>query len=184
MKRQILFIHSAEKQGPERGSGHILSYLNKNLGNEYEIISPKMPGFENPQYESWKNTIDKKINSLQNELILIGHSLGGSVLLKYLSEQKINTIISGLFLIAAPYWEQDSEWNIEEFIPHKEFASRLPQISSIFLYHSRDDQWVPFSHVYHYSAKLPDATVRKFGVSGHNFIQGFPEIIKDIKELP
>jgi hypothetical protein len=36
--------------------------------------------------------------------ILIGHSLGGSFLLKYVSEEKIGKTIAGIFLIATPYW--------------------------------------------------------------------------------
>ncbi|MFB1051250.1 hypothetical protein [Paraliobacillus sp. JSM ZJ581] len=62
-------------------------------------------------------------------MIIIGHSLGGSVLLKYLSEQAFNQFIARLFLIAAPYWGKDDDWQGEEYTLLENFNSKLPKIS-------------------------------------------------------
>jgi len=45
--------------------------------------------------------------------ILIGHSLGGSFLLKYVSEEKIAKTVAGIFLIATPYWG-GAGWQYED----------------------------------------------------------------------
>ena len=183
MKKQILFIHSAEKQETGAGSNHIVNYLREHSGEEYDIFYPKMPDPENPTYDAWKRIISKEFTWLEGDVILIGHSLGGSVLLKYLSEEKIENNISGLFLIAAPHWGKDKDWMIDEYFLQKDFASKLPPIKKIFMYHSRDDEWVPFSHLFYYKDELPQAAVRKFGVKGHNFTTGIPELIADLKSL-
>jgi predicted alpha/beta hydrolase family esterase len=36
--------------------------------------------------------------------IVVGHSLGGSFMLKFLVEEEPRNRIAGIFLIAAPYW--------------------------------------------------------------------------------
>ena len=183
MKKQILFVHSAGSQENNEGSSDILNYLESNLGNEYEIHHPKLPEPENPNYEFWKNRIVNELELLHEPVMLIGHSLGGSVLLKFLSEEHVKNAINGLFLIAPPYWGKAGGWQTEQFILAHDFASKLPGIPRTFLYHSRDDEWVPFSHLFQYAEAIPGLTVRKFGIRGHNFTGGFPELVKDIDSL-
>lgn len=69
------------------------------------------------------------------------HSLGGSFLLKFLAEGKPRNRIAGIFVIAAPYWGGEG-WRYEGYervaLPG-DLASRLPQGSPIFMYHSRND---------------------------------------------
>jgi uncharacterized protein len=74
-------------------------------------------------------------------VILVGHSLGGSVLLKYLSEEKIQ-LVAGLFLIAAPYWGA-KHWQASEYRLQEDFTSNLLKELPISFYYSRDDDVVP-----------------------------------------
>src|SRR4026208_1089333 len=59
--------------------------LQTDLEEEYEVISPKMPNAFNARYEEWKIWFEKLIPLLDNEVILVGHSLGGIFIAKYLS---------------------------------------------------------------------------------------------------
>jgi uncharacterized protein len=74
--------------------------------------------------------------------------LGGSFLLKYVSEEKIAKTVAGIFLIATPYWGGDG-WQYEGYervaLP-EDFASKLPRGTPIFFY-SRDNEIVPFAHL-------------------------------------
>jgi predicted alpha/beta hydrolase family esterase len=112
--------------------------------------------------------------------ILVGHSLGGSVLLKYLSEEGAPISAAGLFLVAAPYWGAEG-WKVDDFALDSEFASRLPRSLEIFLYHSREDPEVPFAHAAIYAARLSQATFRAIGGSEHEFKDGLRELADDIK---
>lgn len=183
MKKQILFIHSARAQGPHEGSDDLVAHLQDALGAEYEVLYPKMPDLENPEYEPWKKQLEKELAALDDEVILVGHSLGSSVLLKYLSEKKYKKPIAGIFLIASPYWGGDEDWQVDEYTLREDFASKLPRIRRIFLYHSRDDEIVPFAHLALYAQALPQATVRELDGYGHVFNKKFPELVDDIKSL-
>jgi len=55
--------------------------------------------------------------------------------------------------------------------------------ASIFLYHSRDDEVVPFADLALYTEDLPRATVREFGERGHQFNNDLTEVAADIKRL-
>jgi uncharacterized protein len=182
MQREILFIHGAGPQGLFEGSTGLVAYLKEALGKSYWIKCPGMPEPENPRYEHWKQKIEKEMAMIDGEVILVGHSLGGSVLLKYLSEEKFNKPIAGLFLIAAAYWGI-KDWEIDEYILQKDFAKKLPPIQKIFLYHCCDDEWVPFEHAGYYAKKLPQANVRMLEGNTHDFSGGLPEIIDDIRSL-
>ncbi|MFT9847789.1 alpha/beta hydrolase [Aneurinibacillus sp. REN35] len=183
MKKQVLFIHSAGAQGLHQGSSDLVAYVKDALGDEYNLLYPKMPNSEDPEYTLWKLQLDKEFASLDGEVLLIGHSLGGSVLLKYLSEKTTNRSISGLFMIAAPYWGKDDDWQVEEYTLPENSASKLPQIAQIFLYHSRNDEFVPSAHLEHYKKRLPQANTRILDGAEHAFSDGLPELINDIKGL-
>jgi uncharacterized protein len=183
MKKQILFIHSAGAQGPHDGSGDLVTFLQNALGPEYEVLYPKMPNPEDPKYEPWKIQVGKELAALAGDVILVGHSLGGSVLLKYLSEEKFENSMTGLFLVAPAYWGGDDDWLNEEYILREDFASRPPKGLPIFFYHSRNDDVVPFAHLALYAKKLPQATIRQLDGEEHIFSNGLPGFVEDIKSL-
>ena len=126
--------------------------------------------------------ISKELALLDGKVILVGHSAGGAVLLKFLLRENIAKPIAGIFLISIPYWGPEDEEN-EEYTLHEGFASQLPKGVPIFLYHSRDDEWVPFEHLAKYAEKMPQATIREFDDRGHQFHNDLSEVAADIKSL-
>lgn len=182
MKKKVLFIHCGGTQGPHEGSSDLVNYLREMLGDRYDVLYPKMPDPDHPEYVEWKKHLAMKIALLKDEVILVGHSLGGSVLLKYLSEETCHKSIAGLFLVAPPYWGTEN-WEVEEYILQDNFQKKLPHIGRIFLYHSRNDEVVPFAHVAFYADKLPQAIIRTFETRRHLFSTGIPELVDDIKDL-
>ena len=183
MKKQVLFVHSGGAQGLHEGSNDLVGYLREELGDDYEVLYPIMPDPECPEYITWKMLLARELARLRGEAILVGHSLGGSVLLKYLSEEPFEKLVAGLFVIAAPYWGK-KDWRVEEYVLRDDFSSRLAKIPQIFLYHSPDDEVVPFAHLKSYAEKLPDAIARETENRRHLFNRGLPELVTDIKNLP
>jgi predicted alpha/beta hydrolase family esterase len=182
MKNQILFLHSAGSQGMNEGSSNLVADLKNKLGAQYEVLYPIMPHPENPQYKLWKAKLKKVLAVPKGKMILVGHSLGGSVLLKYLSENKFNKPVAGLFLIATPYWGKEG-WKIAKFMLKEDFASKLRPIPEIFFYHCSGDDVVSLDHLHAYKQKLPQAKVRVIEGDEHQFNGGLTEIIEDIKNL-
>jgi predicted alpha/beta hydrolase family esterase len=152
------------------------------LGSEYNVLYPKMPNEESPKDKEWIAQISKELAALDGKVILVGHSAGGAILLKYLLKENLAKSIAGIFLIAIPHWGPEDEEG-EEYPLQEGFASKLPKGTPIFLYHSRDDEWVPFAHLEIYAEKIPQATVRKFDGRGHQFNNDLSEVAADIKSL-
>ncbi len=179
MKKRVLFVHGA---GGYEEDKKLVANLRDELGAAYDVRYPKMPDEDSPEYEAWEDQIAKELAALDGEVILVGHSLGASILLKFLSEEKVEKPVAGIFLIAPPYWGAE-DWEVGEYELRKDFASTLPKGLPIFFYHSRDDEWVPFVHLGLYTEKLPQATVREFDGRGHQFNDDLSEIARDIKRL-
>lgn len=181
MKQQLLFIQGAGEGAYEEDENLAVS-LQAALGAEYRVVYPKMPNEESPKDQAWIAQISKGLASLEGNVILVGHSAGGAVLLKYLLKEKVAKPIAGIFLISIPYWGPEDEEDTE-YTLHEGFASQLPPVP-IFLYHSRDDEWVPFAHLAMYAGKIPQATIREFDGRGHQFNNDLSEVAADIASLP
>jgi predicted alpha/beta hydrolase family esterase len=181
VKKQVLFIQGAG-EGAYEEDKKLVTSLQDALGVEYNVIYPKMPNEEDPEDRPWMAQISKELSTLKGKVILVGHSAGGGVLLKYILKENISKPVAGIFLIAIPHWGPEDEEN-EKYTLGKGFASQFPKGVPIFLYHSRDDEWVPFAHLAIYAGTIPQATVREFDGRGHQFNNDLSEVAADIKSL-
>jgi serine hydrolase len=180
VKKHVLFIHGAG-EGAFEEDGLLVASLQNALGFAYDVYYPKMPDEDSATYADWKAPIERELTTLDDDVILVGHSVGGSVLVKYLSEQQLDKPISSLFLLATPYWGADAFWKWDEARLPEHVAAKLASSPRIFLYHSRDDDIVPFAHLALYTAKLPQATIREFDGRGHQFGNDLAEVAEDIR---
>jgi hypothetical protein len=90
--------------------------------------------------------------------------------------------IAGVFLLATPHWET-TDWEVAEFALREDLPAALQEETPIFLYHSRDDEVVPFAHLALYAGWLPRATVREFEGRGHQMGDDLSEVAEDIERL-
>jgi uncharacterized protein len=150
--------------------------LEEKLGKGFQAVMPKMPNNFNAKYPEWKIWFEKMIPFLEKEVVLIGHSLGGIFLAKYLSENKFSRKILGTFLIAAPYGENS-------FALKKDLNGLQEQSGKLIFFQSVDDKIVPFSDFLKYKKALPDAEYREFKDKGHFNQKTFPEIVREIKKI-
>jgi predicted alpha/beta hydrolase family esterase len=182
MKKEIIFIHSAGPQGTHEGSDDLIHYLRESLGSGYKLYHPAMPDPENPRYQQWKMTLQSALPVGGNKIAIVGHSLGGSVIVKYLSEGLLQVPVAGLFLVSTPWWGVRG-WTVDEFQFERNFEAKLPPVDHTYIYHSRNDNWVPYSHAGIYHKKLPAAVLRSIDGDQHEFNLGLPELVNDIKAL-
>jgi hypothetical protein len=184
MKQQILFIQGGG-EGAHEVDIQLVNSLRKTLGDAYEVDYPKMSKESDPDYRRWKPQIKRELAAAKGKVILIGHSLGGSFLLKYLTEDRTERPIAAIFLIATPYWGGDG-WRYEGYesvaLP-KDAVSKLPKGMPIFFYHGRNDETVPFAHLALYAEKFPKATIRVLDRRGHQLGNDLSEVAADIESL-
>jgi uncharacterized protein len=181
MKKHILFIHGGGEDGYKEDN-RLATSLQILLGTDYDIQYPQMPSDESLPDFGWLKTIKDELSAINNEVILVGHSLGSSMLLKYLSENESTKAIAGIFLIATPFWSGDEDWKSGLKL-QEDFADRLPKHIAIFLYHCRDDGEVPFAHLDKYAQCLPHATIRELASGGHQLNNDLSVVANDIKSL-
>ncbi len=182
MKRQVLFIQGGG-DGAHEADGKLVVSLRRALGATYEVVYPRIPNEGAPDYATWKLCISQGLDGLDGEIVPVGHSLGAYFLARYLGEEITHTRpIIGVFLIAAPYPGGGGDWVYEGFTLPEDLGAKFPTGAAVFLYHSRDDQTVPFTHVALYGAELPGATMRET-TGGHQLNEDLTVVARDIERL-
>ena len=157
--------------------------LQEELGDEFEVIAPKMPNKINAKYLEWKIWFEKFIPYITEGVILVGHSLGGSFLVKFLSENDMPKKIRGTFLVAPVYDEDSDYYSLADFKLPDNLSGFEKQGGQIFIYHSEDDPVVPFNNLGKFKEKLISAKTIIFKNKQHFGQEKLPEIVKDIKGL-
>ena len=180
-KRGVLFVHGGGDDG-FKADAPLAESLKHHLGASYDVRYPRMPDDRASPDFGWLQKIAGEIGSAPREIFLVGHSLGASMLLKYLSENTVTARVRGLFLLATPFWSGDEEWE-KGLMLREDFASALPKGVPIFLYHCEDDEEIDISHLAIYEAKLPRAIVHRVPSGGHQFNGDLARVARDIRGL-
>ena len=176
LKNRFIYI---TKQ--KRWSG---SYMDEKLGNEFSIIRPEMPQKLDAKYEDWKINFERYFTYLNNNLILIGNSLGSIFLAKYLSENKFPKKILSVYLVCPPFDDTCIDEDlVGGFKLKKDLSLMETNCEDITLMFSKDDDCVPVDHAEKYRAKLKKSKIIIYkSKNGHFNVPTFPEIVKMVKE--
>lgn len=156
------------------------------LESTHEFFVPLMPCKQNAQYEAWKIWFEKYLDLLNKEnLIIIAHSLGGTFIVKYLAENVLEYKLKTLHLIA-PYVTDEFPLHLERLGTFKFDLESIPNLvnsaESIHIWHSTDDDVVPFKHGEIVKSYLPDATLHTFNDREHFNQAEFPELLNELKK--
>jgi len=179
---QVLFVQGGGKDTHDSWDNKLVTSLEKELGAGYTIRYPRMPDEADPDPTAWKEAIGRELRKLSDGVILVGHSIGAAILIDYLADGNLERRHDGVFLIAPPFIG-DGGWPSDDLRPTRELASLLPDEAPLYLYHGRDDETVPFSHVGMFAKALPHATIRRFESRNHQLNDKLPEVAHDIRRL-
>lgn len=157
--------------------------LTQELGDGFDVLQPRMPNGTNVRYEEWRIWFDRCAQLLNDNVILIGHSLGGIFLAKYLSENDFPKRIMATLLVAAPFDDVSTVESLNDFALPYSLQKFADQGGQIYIVHSKDDPVVPFDDVAKYQKALPDVKTLLFDDRGHFNQETFPELVQLIKEL-
>lgn len=134
------------------------------------VLRPQMPNDVNAQYIEWEIYFEKTLPFLKNNVVLIGHSLGGTFLLKYLATHTLPIVIHSIHLVAPSFGVPGTSFTINEDI------SRVSDHAPCTIYHSTDDTVVPFSETEVGMQRMPNARLITFSDRGHFLSETFPEL--------
>lgn len=165
-----------------RGVRNWKENLQENLGNDFDVILANMPNKQNAKYVEWAIYFNKLVSLLDDDLILIGHSLGGIFLAKFLSENILPKKIKKLILVSAPFDGVNEDESLGDFELSNNLEKVTNQCQKIILVHSKDDNVVPYEEVLKYKDKLSKAVLMTFENKDHFSQESFPEMLKIIKD--
>lgn len=199
MKKQVIFLNGWAPKENFQDYYQMLQKLDYNpyqenfknynktlweyLGEEYEYLRAPFHDSDFADYQAWKIMFEKMIPYLNQEIILVATSLGGSFIFKYLWENLFPLKISKLFLLA-PAIEDTPDEILGSF--HFDFETAVQAVKRsaeiIYIYHSSDDTIVPLEQSEKIHAALSESIFRKFSGRGHWYLESrIPELEKDIK---
>jgi uncharacterized protein len=200
MKQQILFVHGGH--AADTYEEYLASLQNTPLrdvftepqlkwsqnlrtllGDGFEVAAPLMPNKYNADYTEWKIWFGRYLEACQDEVTLVGHSLGGIFLAKYLAENRSPRTIIALHLVAAvASYDGRRVSGLTSFSFDLAALSGVSlQVGDIHLYHSTDDQVVPYDYVLVFQTAWPSAQLHTFTDRGHFLQADFPELVASIK---
>jgi len=180
---QVLFIQGGGENVHDQWDDELAESLERCLGDGYPVLYPRMPNEADPSYASWKAALLVQFKWLQDGAVVVGHSIGGTILLHVLAEQPPMPRLAGIFLVAPPF-VGDGGWSAEDFTPQTDLAERLPAGVPIFFYHAKDDDTVPIAHVHLYAKAIPRAVVRIREWGRHQLQDDLSDVAEDIRSLP
>lgn len=160
------------------------TFLDTALSDSFQIIRPRFPLSDNAFYSHWEIVFEKYLDVLDDDIVLVGWSLGAVFLAKFLSEHRVDKRIKSLCLVAPPF---DDSLSGERLCNGFELGSDLfllqENCSSIHLFFSRSDEVVPIVHADLYMEKIPEASLHVYDdKNGHFIVEEFPELVSVVKD--
>jgi len=180
--RHILFVQGAGEDVHEKWDSKLVESLRRELGPGYEIRYPLMPNEADPTFATWHMALDKELATLENGTVVVGHSVGGTILINALAESPPEAALGAIVLIAAPFVGRGG-WEGVDIQPRSDLATRLPPAVPVWLYHGDQDDIAPVAHVELYAAAIPRARVRRLAGRDHQLNNHLSEVASDIREL-
>jgi len=182
MKRQVLFVQGGGEGVHDDWDGKLVESLRSELGPNYEIRYPRMPDENDPSYVTWKATLEKELAALNDGAILVGHSIGGTILINALAEHPSERELGAIFLIAAPFVGEGG-WQTDDWKPQRELAGKLPGGVPIYLYHGLADDTAPPAHAELFAHAIPQSHLCHLPDRDHQLNNDLSEIAAVIKSL-
>ena len=181
-KHQLLFVQGGGKGVHDEWDNKLVESLRRELGPDYKIHYPRMPKEGDPDYARWKTALQRAFRTLQDGAILIGHSVGGTILVKVLAEGSPARKLGGIFLVATPF-VGDGGWSSDDLQFPPDLGARLPKGVPIHFYHGLKDDVAPPSHVDLYARAVPQARVHRLRGRDHQLNNDLGEIAAAILSL-
>lgn len=181
MKKNIVFIQGGGEDGYAADKA-LAASLQTALGSTYDVHYPELRSNEAAPDFGWPQQIGDLLAAFKTSVLLVGHSLGASMILKYLTEHAAPKNITAVFLLATPFWEGTEEWKKGLKLPVN-FAAVLPTDLPVFFYQCTDDAEVPFEQFNAYKQRLAQATFRVLENGGHQFSKGLTAVAQDMRSF-
>ena len=184
----MFIIHSGNADTKESFGPYVVNKA-KNLG--FDVIFPDFPHKGGADYQKWSAIMDQYITSgkLNDDSIVIGHSLGTLFIPKYLSERQvgIKVFISVAGFLGYTEGREDLKKIVDDFAPtDEEIIKSISLMQNRYAIYSDNDHLNTQEQMETYAKKLNmvQVFIPKAGHFGtRSGIKELPEIFKIIKKI-
>jgi pimeloyl-ACP methyl ester carboxylesterase len=174
-KRHCLFIQGGGAGVHDEWDDKLCDSLRRELGDGYEVRYPRMPGEDDPNYARWSAAIRRELTTLTDGAVVVGHSVGGSILINALAERPRERELRAIVLIAAPFVGAGG-WPGDEFELPYDLGARLPQGVPVHVFHGLRDETAPPSHADLYARAIPQAQLHRLPGRDHQLNNDLSEV--------
>lgn len=181
MVRPLLFIQGGGEGVHEQWDNKLVASLHKALGEGYAISYPQMPQEAEPNYRQWGKTIASELDTLGDGVLVVGHSIGATILINALAEHPPAQRLDGIFLVSAPFVGKGG-WPSDEIV-ERPLGQHLPKGVPVYLYHGGADDTAPLQHARLYGKSIPQAVIRELDGRDHQLNDDLREVAADILAL-
>ena len=94
--RQVLFIQGGGAGAHDAWDNKLSDSLGRELGDGCEVRYPRMPDEDNPSYAKWSAAIWREMTALDRGAFLVGHSVGGTILISTLASRALERELTAI----------------------------------------------------------------------------------------
>lgn len=185
--KNALILHGAGNDS----SGNWFPWLKKELeSREYKVWVPDLPNTDHPKIEEWLSAV--KGWNLDDDSIIIGHSCGGTLILRILENLPAGQKIKKAILVAAPLDKGSIEkyWILKENLAGGSYDFEKIKNSAdefVLIYSENDPYDCGLRHGELLESKLEGRLIVKPEEGHFNLERGerykqFPEIVEYLNE--
>lgn len=182
MTRQVLFVQGAGENVHDEWDNELVASLEAELGSGYTVRYPRMPNEADPKFDRWSKALRTELSKLKEGAILVGHSVGATVLVHTLAADPPKTKLGGLLLLAAPFIGEGG-WPSDEVVARPKLGGDLPTGVSVHIFHGDADEEVPPKHATLYGKAIPQSRVHLLKSRDHQFGNDLSEVAAAIRAL-
>jgi pimeloyl-ACP methyl ester carboxylesterase len=179
---QTLFVQGGGAGAHDEWDDKLVASLGRELGDGWDIRYPRMPHDDDPNYARWSAAIRQAIDDLDDGACVVGHSIGGTILLATLAQQPLARKLTAVVLVSAPFVGPGG-WPEDEFAFPSDLGARLPRDASVHLFHGLQDATAPPSHADLYARRIPQAHVHRLPGRDHQLNDDLAEVATALRTV-
>ncbi|MBU4315406.1 alpha/beta fold hydrolase [Patescibacteria group bacterium] len=174
---KIVLIHGYKASSKT----NFFSWLTDQLKKQgHEVVCPDLPNPEAPDPDEWIKTLLEEVGPIDEDTVVVGHSIGGAMALRFLEASEMYSTPHACILISTP-WMIKSELFRGFFLSELDFDVLMWKASKFVVIHSKDDPSIPFDHAQKYAEVLHAKLIEADGC-GHFLGEQYPIILSTIED--
>lgn len=118
-----------------------------------KVFAPQFPNPSRPKRKAWIKVFEKELRGNFENVIFIGHSLGGLAILRAIEAHKTDEKVSKVIMVGTPI-KFCGRSEIHEFLPPLDWKKLRRRVRQFIHIVSLDDPYVPYRHGIEFQKKL------------------------------